>query len=130
MKLDALASLVATRPVIISGFCLLAAPDLVGTRPDENPTGKRFRGGCGAPLTGGVPPEKPSTAATPDSPAAPSAERCQLTVMFCDLVGSTELAARLDPEGPREVIAAYHRCVATTVARSTASSRSRWAMAC
>jgi class 3 adenylate cyclase len=37
--------------------------------------------------------------------------------MFCNLVGSTELAARLDPEDLREVIAAYHRCVATTVAR-------------
>src|SRR5215831_17109617 len=36
------------------------------------------------------------------------AERRQLTVMFCDLVGSTELAARLDPEDLREVITAYH----------------------
>jgi class 3 adenylate cyclase len=40
------------------------------------------------------------------------AERRQLTVMFCDLVGSTELSARLDPEDLREVIAAYHRAVA------------------
>src|SRR5215471_18997512 len=40
-----------------------------------------------------------------------SAERRQLTVMFCDLVGSTELSARLDPEDLREVIAAYHRAV-------------------
>ena len=49
------------------------------------------------------------------SPA--SAERRQLTVMFCDLVGSTALASRLDPEDLREVIGAYHRCVAETVAR-------------
>jgi class 3 adenylate cyclase/predicted ATPase len=49
-------------------------------------------------------------------PAAPAAQRRQLTVMFCDLVGSTELAARLDPEDLREVIAAYHRAVAETVA--------------
>jgi class 3 adenylate cyclase/tetratricopeptide (TPR) repeat protein len=37
--------------------------------------------------------------------------------MFCDLVGSTALASRLDPEDMREVIGAYHRCVAKTVAR-------------
>jgi class 3 adenylate cyclase len=46
-----------------------------------------------------------------------SAERRQLTVMFCDLVGSTALSVRLDPEDLREVIAAYHRYVAETVAR-------------
>jgi class 3 adenylate cyclase/predicted ATPase len=45
------------------------------------------------------------------------AERRQLTVMFCDMVGSTELSARLDPEDLREVIAAYHRAV-TDVVRS------------
>jgi class 3 adenylate cyclase len=44
------------------------------------------------------------------------AERRQLTVMFCDLVGSTALAARLDPEDLREVIGAYHRGVAEVVA--------------
>jgi class 3 adenylate cyclase len=38
-------------------------------------------------------------------------------VMFCDLVGSTALSARLDPEDLREVIGAYHRCVADTVTR-------------
>ena len=44
------------------------------------------------------------------------AERRQLTVMFCDLVGSTALSARLDPEDLREVIASYHRAVAEAVA--------------
>jgi class 3 adenylate cyclase len=38
------------------------------------------------------------------------AERRQLTVMFCDLVGSTSLSARLDPEDMREIIGAYHHC--------------------
>src|SRR5215469_7036542 len=38
------------------------------------------------------------------------AERRQLTIMFCDLVGSTALSARLDPEDLRGIIAAYHRC--------------------
>src|SRR6516162_6173152 len=45
------------------------------------------------------------------------AERRQLSVMFCDLVGSTPLSARHDPEDLREIVGAYHRCVADTVAR-------------
>jgi len=49
--------------------------------------------------------------------AQDSAERRQLTVMFCDLVGSTALSTTLDPEDLRSVIGAYHRCVAETVAR-------------
>jgi class 3 adenylate cyclase/predicted ATPase len=62
---------------------------------------------------------------TPDS-AAPAAapgaseqvgERRQLTVMFCDLVGSTALASRLDPEDLREVIGAYQKCVADVIDR-------------
>jgi class 3 adenylate cyclase/predicted ATPase len=44
-----------------------------------------------------------------------NAERRQLTALFCDLVGSTALTSRLDPEDMREVMAAYHRCVAKTV---------------
>jgi hypothetical protein len=40
----------------------------------------------------------------------PEAERRQVTVMFCDLVGSTALSARLDPEDLRGIITAYHRC--------------------
>src|ERR1700746_1156358 len=54
-----------------------------------------------------------STGATPQD----AAERCQLTVMFCDLVGSTPLSTRFDPEDLREIVGAYHRCVADTVAR-------------
>jgi class 3 adenylate cyclase/predicted ATPase len=46
-----------------------------------------------------------------------SAERRQLTVMFSDLVGSTALSARMDPEDLREVISAYQKCVAETVHR-------------
>jgi class 3 adenylate cyclase len=45
------------------------------------------------------------------------AERRQLTVMFCDLVGSTTLSTRYDPEDLREIIGAYHRCVSDTVTR-------------
>ena len=45
------------------------------------------------------------------------AERRQVTVMFSDLVGSTALSARMDPEDLREVISAYQKCVADTVGR-------------
>ncbi|MDK1374109.1 adenylate/guanylate cyclase domain-containing protein [Sinorhizobium sp. 6-70] len=45
------------------------------------------------------------------------AERRQLTVMFCDLVGSTALASRLDVEDLREVIGAYQQCVSDTIRR-------------
>src|ERR1700746_1108573 len=48
--------------------------------------------------------------ARPDTLVQGDAERRQLTVMFCDLVGSTALSARLDPEDMREVIGTYHRC--------------------
>ena len=47
--------------------------------------------------------------------APANAERRQLTVMFCDLVGSTPLSARLDPEDLRGIIGAYHRCVTEIV---------------
>jgi predicted ATPase/class 3 adenylate cyclase len=46
---------------------------------------------------------------------APDAERRQLTVMFCDLVGSTELSARLDPEDLREVVRSYQETAADVI---------------
>ena len=46
-----------------------------------------------------------------------TAERRQVTVMFSDLVGSTALSARMDPEDLREVISAYQKCVGETVQR-------------
>jgi class 3 adenylate cyclase/predicted ATPase len=57
-----------------------------------------------------------SATSAPISPPTIDAERRQLTVMFCDLVGSTALSSRLDPEDLREIIAAYHRAVAEVVA--------------
>ena len=62
-----------------------------------------------------VPSEAPSTIAEPAKDTA--AERRQVTVMFSDLVGSTALSARMDPEDLREVISAYQKCVAETVRR-------------
>src|SRR5215467_4367784 len=83
----------------------------------ENPPGKKCCADCGAALSLHTF-SAPAEAASP-LPAAPmsSAERRQITVLFCDLVGSTALASRLDPEDLREIIGVYHRCVAETVAR-------------
>ena len=55
------------------------------------------------------PPIAEAVAPTEPTPAPAFAERRQLTVMFVDLVGSTALSARLDPEDMREVVGAYHR---------------------
>ncbi len=64
-------------------------------------------------LKGGIP-------VAPQAGARPvprdGAERRQLTVMFCDLVGSSALSARLDPEDLRTVIGAYHACIAEIIA--------------
>jgi class 3 adenylate cyclase/predicted ATPase len=59
----------------------------------------------------------PETAAQAEAKPQDTAERRQVTVMFSDLVGSTALSARMDPEDLREVISAYQKCVASTVAR-------------
>jgi class 3 adenylate cyclase/predicted ATPase len=70
-----------------------------------------------------VPPVSPAPSAAPPTPLTlptstePQAERRQLTVMFADLVGSTALSARLDPEDMGEVIRAYQNAVAGEVAR-------------
>ena len=61
-------------------------------------------------------PAAPVTAAQPDAPSPADAERRQLTVMFCDLVGSTALSGKLDPEDMREVLGIYHAGVSEQVA--------------
>jgi hypothetical protein len=80
----------------------------------ENEPTARFCGGCGKSL-GEV--AAPAPTVVPAPPQIDSTERRQLTVMFCDLVGSTPLSVRFDPEDLREVVGAYHRCVADTIAR-------------
>jgi class 3 adenylate cyclase/tetratricopeptide (TPR) repeat protein len=58
-----------------------------------------------------------TVSSTPSAHPEDRAERRQVTVMFSDLVGSTALSARMDPEDLREVISAYQKCVAETVQR-------------
>jgi len=98
----------------------------------SNEPGESFCGGCGisvASPAGGraaspaapaaivdEAPPIPVAAAEPDSREnVPDAERRQLTIMFCDLVGSTALSERLDPEDLREVMNAYHGCCARAI---------------
>src|SRR5580704_7877221 len=58
-----------------------------------------------------------TTSSAPSASPEDRAERRQVTVMFSDLVGSTALSARMDPEDLRELISAYQKCVAGTVQR-------------
>jgi class 3 adenylate cyclase/predicted ATPase len=80
----------------------------------ENEPTAKFCGGCGKPVGEAAAPALPAPSPLSHTD---SAERRQLTVMFCDLVGSTALASRLDPEDLREVIGAYHKCAAETIGR-------------
>ncbi len=65
----------------------------------------------------GTAPAIPQPATGMEPKTQDTAERRQVTVMFSDLVGSTALSARMDPEDLREVISAYQKCVAETVQR-------------
>jgi class 3 adenylate cyclase len=81
----------------------------------ENRPDAKFCSQCGIGLS--EPTAKAGAAAGATAVRTSSAERRQLTVMFVDLVGSTALSARVDPEDLREVLGAYHKCVAETVGR-------------
>jgi class 3 adenylate cyclase len=65
----------------------------------------------------GAAPAKPEPALAREPQTQDTAERRQVTVMFSDLVGSTALSARMDPEDLRDVISGYQKCVAQTVQR-------------
>lgn len=75
-----------------------------------NPAGMKFCGQCGAPLVVAV-------GAAGGAGGGDVAELRQLTVVFCDLVGSTSLSESLDPEDLREVTAAYHDVCAAVIRR-------------
>src|SRR3984893_17397313 len=78
----------------------------------DNRETAKFCDSCGATL------RQVATATDSGLPATPTAgERRHLTVLFCDLVGSTAIAAQLDPEEWREIVAAYHRAAAQAIER-------------
>jgi class 3 adenylate cyclase/tetratricopeptide (TPR) repeat protein len=84
----------------------------------ENPPGFRFCGQCGSALPGAAaaaPAPCPPAAAPRAVPGGGEAERRQLTVMFCDLAGSTALSERLDPEELREIVRSYQAACAEVI---------------
>jgi len=116
-------------------FCEECGANLVRACPscgrEVRPTAK-FCPACGTPLMKQTVPTAlaetaqlsltPQAEATPVGAGAaaqkqPEAERRQLTVMFCDLVGSTALSEQLDPEELREVVRAYQIVSAEVIAR-------------
>jgi class 3 adenylate cyclase/predicted ATPase len=84
-----------------------------------NPLRAKFCAECGAKLIGAskVPAETPAESSTPETSARSSAERRQLTVMFCDLVGSTALSTQLDPEDLGNLIGDFRTACTEAVAR-------------
>ena len=112
-------------------FCIECAAPLQKRCPScgaVNLPRAKFCAECGSPLT--AQPQPPVSSSrfqvSGSQPPLPStqplalrseAERRQLTVMFCDLVGSTALSAQLDPEELREVVRAYQETCATVIRR-------------
>jgi class 3 adenylate cyclase len=94
----------------------LTADDLTGLGITSIGHRRRLLAAIAALRSGGSKP-RAKTAPIPTAAVGGEAERRQLTVMFCDLVGSTPLSTRFDPEDLREIVGAYHRCVADTVTR-------------
>jgi class 3 adenylate cyclase/tetratricopeptide (TPR) repeat protein len=92
-------------------FCNHCGAALAAVCPSchtQNPATAKFCGQCGSSLKG-TPPPPPRARA--------DGERRQLTVLFCDLVGSTSMSERLDPEDLREVMHSYHQASTTVIRR-------------
>src|SRR5262245_31752797 len=81
----------------------------------SNEPGEKFCGGCGARLEAPVPGKAPAAAEA--ATALSAGERRQLTVLFCDLVGSTPLSQQLDAEDWRDVVGQYQKAARAAVER-------------
>jgi hypothetical protein len=115
-------------------FCIQCGPALGHRCPrceSENPPEASYCGDCGAALS--HPTDAPRSTERGTAPTIveqgdlreiPEGERRHLTVLFCDLVGSTEIASHLDPEEWREVVAGYHHAAAQAIERFGGMSRS------
>jgi hypothetical protein len=82
----------------------------------ENPPPFKFCGECGAALSAPVQAPEPETSSVRPHEGT-TGERRHLTVLFCDLVGSSGIAAQLDPEEWREAVGGYHRAAAEAITR-------------
>jgi len=99
------------------GKCGAALPRTCPNCGHAVPPDDHFCSECGTSIlasrVASGPPKAPT--ASPASTAGPAAERRQLTIMFCDIVGSSALSTRLDPEDQGDVIAAFHACCANEI---------------
>ena len=98
-------------------FCAACGGPLIVTCPKcgaINQPAEKFCGECGAGLTAA---DGPKGSEVTSVAVSAGGERRHLTVLFCDLVGSTEIAARLDPEEWRALMADYHRAAADAITR-------------
>ena len=109
-----------------SKFCLECGAALLGRCPscgNTNPPSAKFCLECGHRLSAtsvdavATPPTR-DTDTPQSSQLVASPERRQLTILFCDLVGSTALSARLDPEDMRDIMSAYHHRCAEVIGKS------------
>jgi class 3 adenylate cyclase len=79
----------------------------------HNSPSAKFCSKCGAALVGTA----SAPGSTPSQLKIPAPERRQLTIMFCDMVGSSALSTRLDPEEQREVVTTFQSCCAREIKR-------------
>ena len=101
------------------GKCGTALPRCCSACGHAVPTDSNFCQECGAKLTSGSAKKAKPAAHRPADAIQPAStpERRQLTVMFCDMVGSSALSTRLDPEEQREVVSTFQDCCATEIKR-------------
>lgn len=110
--------------------CASPLPVLCPKCRASNRAGANFCNACATPLTSGAPTPSPADsarflggvqrideAASAATRPGPVGERRHLTVMFCDLVGSTEISSQLDPEEWRGLVSSYHRAATAAVER-------------
>ena len=119
LGLERYAQLFAESEVDLEALCLLGEQDFEKLGVPLGPTEKLLKAIAelnGAPASAGTPHAVQDQMHTARAPGA-EAERRQLTVMFCDLVGSTELATKLDPEQLRDLMQAYQRACGEVIER-------------
>src|SRR5258708_570193 len=92
--------------------CASSLNKLCSKCASDNAPEARFCAQCAAPLEGASP-----IRAEAERSEELTGERRHLTVLFCDLVSSTAIAARLDPEQWRETVAGYHRAASAAITR-------------
>ncbi len=103
--------------------CGQGQPHTCSSCGHANSATARFCAHCGASATSGAAPapshakHRETTLPLPTAPTTSQAERRQLTVMFCDMVGSSALSTRLDPEEQRDVVSAFQAACAEEIKR-------------